>query len=215
VQYFTLPLVRFLGQGSDTRGWQMTMVLYGALAILLLIVCFATTRERVAPPPKQSTSLKLDLRGLFGSKPWLVLVAVLLLTLAAFAVKGSVSAYYFKYFLKREDLLKWFLLANGLAFISAVSIASPLARWIGKKSLFMMALGVGGLLVANRFQLHHRIQLSAGLGHVCGYGRPCRMAYRTAKYRTGICLGYLCHQDRLCCRRRDAWIDSHLLRICG
>jgi len=41
----------------------MTMVLYGALAIILLIVCFATTRERVIPPPKQSTSLKLDLRG--------------------------------------------------------------------------------------------------------------------------------------------------------
>ena len=147
VQYFTLPLVKFLGQGSETRGWQMTMVLYGALAILLLVACFATTRERVTPPPKQSTSLALDLRGLFGSKPWIVLVGVLLLTLAAFAVKGSVSAYYFKYFLKREDLLKWFLLANGLAFISAVSIASPLARWIGKKSLFMLALGLGGLVV--------------------------------------------------------------------
>ncbi|MFY9854575.1 MAG: glycoside-pentoside-hexuronide (GPH):cation symporter, partial [Terracidiphilus sp.] len=147
VQYFTLPLVKFLGQGSETRGWQMTMVLYGALAIILLLLCFVSTRERVAPPPKQSMSLKLDLRTLFGSKPWIVLVGVLLLTLSAFAVKGSVSLFYFKYFLKREDLLKWFLLANGLAFIAAVSIASPLAKWIGKKSLFMVALGAGGLVV--------------------------------------------------------------------
>jgi GPH family glycoside/pentoside/hexuronide:cation symporter len=147
VQFFTLPLVKFLGRGSDTRGWQLTMVLYGALAILLLMLCFVSTRERVTPPPQQNANLKNDLRELFGSKPWIVLVGVLLLTLAAFAVKGSVTTYYFKYFVKRQDLLGLFLLSNGLAFVAAVSITSRLAKRIGKKPLFMLALGVGGLVI--------------------------------------------------------------------
>jgi GPH family glycoside/pentoside/hexuronide:cation symporter len=147
VQFCTLPLVKFLGHGSDTRGWQMTMVLYGTLAVILLVLCFVSTRERVTPSPQQHANLKLDLLDLFGSKPWIVLVGVLLLTLAAFAVKGSVSTYYFKYFVKREDLLGWFLLSNGFAFIAAVLITSRLARWIGKKPLFMLALGLGGLVV--------------------------------------------------------------------
>jgi len=147
VQFCTLPLVKFFGHGSDTRGWQMTMVLYGTLAVILLVLCFVSTRERVTPPPQQHANLKRDLSDLLGSKPWIVLVGVLLLTLAAFAVKGSVSTYYFKYFVKREDLLGWFLLSNGFAFIAAVLITSRLARWIGKKSLFMLALGLGGLVV--------------------------------------------------------------------
>jgi GPH family glycoside/pentoside/hexuronide:cation symporter len=147
VQYFTLPLVKFFGHGSDTRGWQLTMVLYGALAILLLLLCFASTRERVTPPPQQNADLRGDLRNLFGSKPWIVLVGVLLLTLASFAVKGSVTTYYFKYFVKREDLIGPFLVSNGLAFIAAVSVTSFLAKHIGKKTLFMLALGLGGLII--------------------------------------------------------------------
>ena len=147
VQYFTLSFVKFFGGGNDTRGWQLTMVLYGILAIVLLALCFTSTRERVTPPPQQDSNIKRDLRDLMGSRPWLVLVGVLLLILAAFVIKGSASAYYFKYFLKRQDLLGLFLVSNGLAFLVAVSVTSFLAKRIGKKPLFMMAIGVGGLVV--------------------------------------------------------------------
>lgn len=148
VQYFTLKLVAFFGHGNDARGWQLTMVLYGLLAAGMLALCFATTRERVKVPPQQKSDLKRDLGDLFGSRPWLILVGVLLLVLAAFVIKGSASAYYFKYFVKREDLLGPFLVSNGLAFLVAVSIASQLAKVFGKKHLFMMAIGIGGLVIA-------------------------------------------------------------------
>lgn len=147
VQYFTLPLVRFFGHGNDARGWQLTMVLYGTLAVILLLLCFASTRERVTPPPQQKADLMRDLGVLFSSKPWIVLVGVLLLTLASFAVKGSATMYYFKYFVKRESLVGPFLVSNGLAFIAAVSLTSFLAKRIGKKPLFMLALGIGGLVI--------------------------------------------------------------------
>jgi GPH family glycoside/pentoside/hexuronide:cation symporter len=147
VQYFTLRFVRWFGQGNDTRGWQLTMVLYGVLAVLMLLLCFTSTRERVAPPPQQQSDLKRDLTALFTSRPWLVLVGVLLLILAAFVIKGSAAAYYFKYFVKREDLLGLFLVSNGLAFLAAVSTATYLAKRIGKKPLFMMAIGIGGLVL--------------------------------------------------------------------
>ena len=148
VQYFTLKFVKLFGHGNDVRGWQLTMVLYGILAILMLLLCFASTRERVAPPPQQASNLGRDLSDLFTSRPWLVLVGVLLLILAAFVIKGSASAYYFKYLVKREDLLGLFLVSNGLAFLAAVSMASFLAKRIGKKPLFMMAIGIGGLIIA-------------------------------------------------------------------
>lgn len=147
VQCFTLPLVTFLGHGSRTRGWQLTMTLYSVLAIVLLVLCFLGTRERVTPPRQQNDDLGRDIVNLFGSRPWMVLVGVVLLALAAFAIKGSDGIYYFKYFVKREDLLSLFLVSNGLAFLAAVSVAPPLARLLGKKALFMVALGVGGAIL--------------------------------------------------------------------
>jgi len=44
-------------------------------------------------------------------------------------------------------LLGPFLVSNGLAFLVAVSIASQLAKVFGKKRLFMMAIGIGGLVI--------------------------------------------------------------------
>jgi GPH family glycoside/pentoside/hexuronide:cation symporter len=148
VQGFTKWFVKFFGSGNDARGWQLTMVLYGVLAVALLALCFANTRERVTPPAQQDSDIKRDLGDLFGSRPWLVLVGVLLLVLAAFAIKGSVSAYYFKYFVKREDLIGAFLVSNALAFLVAVSITSRMAKWFGKKPLFMIAIGGGGIVIA-------------------------------------------------------------------
>jgi GPH family glycoside/pentoside/hexuronide:cation symporter len=177
------------------------MVLYGTLAVILLMLCFVSTRERVTPPPQQNANLKSDLRDLFGSKPWIVLVGVLLLTLAAFAVKGSVSTYYFKYFVKREDLLGWFLLSNGFAFIVAVSMTSYLAKRIGKKPLFMLALGVGGLVIvlfslAKPADIWFMFALQIASSFIIGFNSPLVWAmfadtadhaeWRTGQRNTGL-----------------------------
>ena len=201
VQYFTLRFVEFFGHGDDARGWQLTMVLYGVLAIIMLVLCFASTRERVAPPPQQDSDLKRDLRDLFRSRAWLVLVGVLLLILAAFVIKGSASAYYFKYFVKREDLLGLFLVSNGLAFLAAVSITSHLAKRFGKKPLFMMAIGIGALVIAGFwFPGPPDIRLMFGLqivsSFVIGFNSPLVFAmfadtaddaeWRTGRRTTGL-----------------------------
>ncbi len=147
VQYLTPTFVRVLGQGSDTLGWQRTMILYGIIAVAMLIACFLTTRERVTPPPQQKADLRSDVTALVASRPWQVLFAVMVLVLAALTIKGSDGAYYFKYFIHNERLLPAFLVSNGFAFIAAVAVASFLAKIFGKKALFMFAVGAGGVVI--------------------------------------------------------------------
>ncbi len=146
-QYSSLQFSNFFGHGSDIRGWQLTMTLYGVLAVILFFICFSVTRERVAPPPQQIAHIGNDVRSLFRSRAWIVLTGVMLLTLMAFAVKGSATLFYFKYFVKRQDLSGLFMVSNGLAFVAAVSLVTYLTKWIGKKLLFMLALGVGGVII--------------------------------------------------------------------
>ena len=150
VQYFTLRFVHLFGRGNDARGWQLTMVLYGALAIFLLLLCFLSTHERVTPPAHADSNAasKWGLARLLRSWPWLILVGTQILTVSAFAIEGSASTYYFKYFLKRQDILGLFLAANGAAYVAAVLVTPHLARQMGKKVLFILSLVLGGLVVA-------------------------------------------------------------------
>jgi GPH family glycoside/pentoside/hexuronide:cation symporter len=201
VQYFTLKFVKFFGHGNDARGWQLTMVLYGILAVIMLVLCFASTRERVAPPPQQKSDLGRDLADLFTSRAWLVLVGVLLLVLAAFVIKGSASTYYFKYFVKREDLIGLFLVSNGLAFLAAVMTATYMAKRFGKKLVFMMAIGIGALVIAgfwlpgpSDIRLMFALQIVSS--YVIGFNSPVVFAmfadvaddaeWRTGRRTTGL-----------------------------
>jgi GPH family glycoside/pentoside/hexuronide:cation symporter len=138
----------FLTLPSDlTQGWRMTMGLYGAFAVVLLILCFMITRERVTPPANQNPNLRQDLRDMLGSRSFQVMLGVMIIEIMAFVLKGSVSAYYFKYFVHRNDLLGPFLVSNALAFLLAVVITPILAKRFDKKTLFMAAIGIGGLIV--------------------------------------------------------------------
>jgi glycoside/pentoside/hexuronide:cation symporter, GPH family len=201
VQYFTLKFVKFFGHGNDARGWQLTFVLYGIMAVIMLVLCFASTKERVAPPPQQKSDLGQDLADLFTSRAWLVLVGVLLLILAAFVIKGSASTYYFKYFVKREDLIGLFLVSNGLAFLAAVSTATYMAKRFGKKTLFMMAIGIGALVIAGFWlpgpsELWQMFALQIVSSFVIGFNSPVVFAmfadvaddaeWRTGRRATGL-----------------------------
>jgi GPH family glycoside/pentoside/hexuronide:cation symporter len=199
---FLLPwFVKVLGRGNAARGWQLTFVLYGILAVVMLVLCFASTKERVAPPPQQKSDLGQDLADLFTSRAWLVLVGVLLLILAAFMIKGSASNYYFKYFVKRYDLIGLFLVSNGLAFLAAVSTATYMAKRFGKKLLFMMAIGVGALVIsgfwlARPSDIWFMFALQIVSSYVIGFNSPVVFAmfadvaddaeWRTGRRTTGL-----------------------------
>lgn len=139
----------FLALPADlARGWQLTLALYGAVAVVLFVLCFLGTRERVAPPADQHPEVRRDLGDLLKSRSFAVILATMVVMIMAFVLKGSVSAYYFKYYVHRTDLLGPFLVSNALAFLAAVVITPYLAKRFDKKLLFTLAVGVGGLIVA-------------------------------------------------------------------
>src|ERR1035437_1460510 len=46
---FTLPLVAKFGQGNNAKGWQITMGLWATICVVLFVITFLTTRERISP----------------------------------------------------------------------------------------------------------------------------------------------------------------------
>jgi sugar (glycoside-pentoside-hexuronide) transporter len=146
IQGLALPMVHALGGGSDQRGYQLTFIILGSLAVGLFLITFLTTRERIEPMPDQHSSIGQDFKDLLGNGPWkamFVLTVVLFITLA---LRGGAIVYYFKYYVKREDLFGPFNVVGTLCTIVGVILSKPLALKFGKRNLFIGGLVVTALL---------------------------------------------------------------------
>ncbi len=146
VNKFTLPLVEAFGEGDAQLGWQRTLVLYGAAAIALFLVTFASTRERIAPPPSQISSPTQDLRDLLASRPWLILFALAMLIMMTVTLRAGSAYYYFTYYLERPDLLPDYLLLQMVAYAAGALCAPILVRHFEKARLVAWLMGSVGAL---------------------------------------------------------------------
>lgn len=73
VMGFLPDLVAYFGNGDDSVGYQQTMYLFAALLIVLMLITFATTKERVVPKIDESSNLKTELGDLFKNLPFIIL----------------------------------------------------------------------------------------------------------------------------------------------
>ena len=143
-----LPMVRHFG-GSDTspHGWQMTMLVYSVIAVLLYFATFAMTRERVQPPPKQETSLASDVKDLLRNRPWVVLCGVGIAALTFGNIRNTVTIYYFENVVPDGGGYFGPVMTTGaIAFILGVMATSPLAKRFGKRNFYLVSMSVTALL---------------------------------------------------------------------
>ncbi|MEP6999719.1 MAG: MFS transporter [bacterium] len=127
---FTLPLVAKFGHGDNAKGWQMTMGLWAVVCVICFIITFATTKERIAPDPKQSSAPRDDFRSLLTNGPW---IAMFVLTLSHFvyvAMQGGGTFYFFQYYVDKESLYA-FLQNHGLVVSTGTGIWHGLLDALG------------------------------------------------------------------------------------
>ncbi|MBN2091503.1 MFS transporter [candidate division KSB1 bacterium] len=143
VQATTMSLVKYFGAGNESVGWQWAMSILAGLAVILLIITFSTTRERVAPPKTQKIAFKKDLIDLFTNKPWLLIAGATVFQLIFIVIRNSSIMYYFKYYVKNQQLqilgqvfnlsfekfASTFMLSGTIITI----IGAILTRWLSKK----------------------------------------------------------------------------------
>ncbi len=142
IQFFTIPLVKKFGAGDEAQGYQYTMALYAVIAVVLFLITFLSTKERVKPPTEQKTSLLSDLKDLSKNRPWFVMFFVGIFTLSAFSIRGAATIYYFKYYVNDDSLVKWFLTSGTIAVIVGIFIIDRVAKKFGKKNTYIVLMAL-------------------------------------------------------------------------
>jgi GPH family glycoside/pentoside/hexuronide:cation symporter len=140
-----LTLAEFFGGGDKAKGFQYTVFLFAGLSLVFFFITFKTTRERVQPPKEQVNSLKEDIKNLFNNKAWIILALVGIISFIMFAMQNAAIAYYFKYYLGRENNVRLFNVIGTVALIVALPLSKPLAKRFGNKNVFIGSSLISGL----------------------------------------------------------------------
>ena len=139
------PLVRILGGEDEMLGFQYTMAIFAVLSVLLFLITFLGTRERVAPPPEQDSRLGEDLRVLFRNTAWLVMVFAGVFTLASVAIRGAATVYFFKYYTLDDntpfiwiwDRTSFVITTGSVVFVIGVIAGRFLSNHYDKRTLML------------------------------------------------------------------------------
>jgi Na+/melibiose symporter-like transporter len=102
---FTLPLVAKFAAGHDRQhGWQMTMAVWAVLCLVLFLITFATTRERIKPTTTEKFSPKQDFASLIKNNPWKVMFAMTLVHFAILSFRGGALYNYYHHYADRAAM---------------------------------------------------------------------------------------------------------------
>ena len=172
VQVFMYNFIIKAGGGDSAAakaiGISKVMTVLAIIGIVMLIICFLTTKERVIPKPEQKSSLKEDLSDLFKNKPWIIMLTVTTLVFITLAMKGGSYVYYFENYVDKVELtaflepFKKFLptfendtslglgVFNGggiLVGLIGIMLSQQFANKYGKRNVFMASLFISTLFI--------------------------------------------------------------------
>lgn len=149
-----LPMVTALGGDKNPQlGWQLAFAVVGVVAIGFFLITVFGTKERIKPAPDENTSVLRDLKFLVTNNAWVLLLCTTLTWILFIALRSSVSAHYFKYYLYNgspetpltflgrsfslDVLLSSFNTLGQAAAVGGVLMVSLIASKFPKKGLFI------------------------------------------------------------------------------
>lgn len=127
---FTLPLVAKFAVGHDRQhGWQMTMTLWAVLCLVLFLITFFTTRERIKPVVEVKSSPKQDFADLLKNAPWIALFIYTLFNFAMLTYRGGAHYNLYHHFADKAAMFD---------FVEKLGLTTPdptpqpgLLEWLG------------------------------------------------------------------------------------
>jgi GPH family glycoside/pentoside/hexuronide:cation symporter len=150
------PLIAYFGEGNEAAGYRITMGIFAVIAVVLFIMTFSMTRERVQPPADQKPDLAKEFKLLLRNVPWIVMFIAGIFTLANVAVRGAVTLFYFKYYagddgsawLWNFDMSTVFLTAGTIALIVGVVCTKWITPLGDKRQLMVVLSSLNALVMA-------------------------------------------------------------------
>ena len=177
-----IPIVELAG--NPHTGYSIVGLLFGFIMAATILTTFFTVRETASKDqPRPKTKFFETFGVVFKNKTYLRLVAVYTMNLTGITFVQTMLVYYFKYIYQDEGMTTIaMLLLLGVAML-CVPISVLVAKRIGKKRTYQLALGILVLSCLAMFLFAHTlgmiftfcVMVFAGVGIGFGYVPPFAM----------------------------------------
>jgi GPH family glycoside/pentoside/hexuronide:cation symporter len=130
----TFPfLASLVSGGSRQSGWQMTMTIWAVLCLVLFMITFWTTRERIQPVTETKSSPKQDFVDLLKNVPWRVMAVMTLVHFAILSFRGGALYNYYHHYVDKAAMFDVVEKLGLTAPVLAEGAAKPggLLEWLG------------------------------------------------------------------------------------
>ncbi|HWH71162.1 MAG TPA: MFS transporter, partial [Candidatus Sulfotelmatobacter sp.] len=81
--------------------WRMTMTIWAVLCLVLFLITFLATRERIQPVQEEQTSPRQDFRDLLQNGPWRVMIMMTLIHFAILSFRGGALYNYYHHYVDK------------------------------------------------------------------------------------------------------------------
>jgi GPH family glycoside/pentoside/hexuronide:cation symporter len=136
---------------DKAKGYQYTLIIFAIFSVTFFMITFFSTKERIHPPKAQTNSIVKDFKSLFSNRPWIILALVGIVSFVMFALQNLSIAYYFKYYIGKEENVQLFNVISSIALIVALPLSKPLAKKFGNRNVFMASSILSGIFFALLF----------------------------------------------------------------
>lgn len=147
----TMPLVEWFGSGDRAKGYQLTMAAMSLGGIVLFLLCFAGTKERIHTSDTQKTPFFEGLHHLWKNDQARLLCLSGLFLLTGQVLRITLAVYYVKYFLLREDLITVFMTTGMLGSMLGCALAQKLAQHVCKVKAYIGLQLIAAIICAVSF----------------------------------------------------------------
>jgi len=145
VGYIALPLVQALGGRNQGRGFFLTAVIFGVVAVVALATAFSKLRERVPPSVSPVVlSTRQSLKATKGNLPWIATMSVNFWFWVGFISHVQSTIYYAKDVLDRPQMVSPLMLTLAVTLVGT-ALSAPIANRIGKRATGMIGAGVAAV----------------------------------------------------------------------
>jgi Na+/melibiose symporter-like transporter len=130
----TLPLVAKFAVGHDRQyGWQMTMTIWAVLCLVLFLITFGTTRERIQPVQQVKSSPLQDFTNLVKNRPWAVMLCMTLVHFGILSFRGGALYNYYHHYADKAAMYDFVQKIGLTAPALAPGAPAPggLLEWLG------------------------------------------------------------------------------------
>ena len=136
--------------GGGAPGWRLTFMILGALSIIMFLLTYFNTKERVAASVsvKDKVSVKTGFRALIKNKYWVMIAVYATLSYTSSGL-GGMTAYFCREILGDFGLVGTLTVIGVIPMLAGTFILAPIVKKLGKRNAALIGIicGIVGNLV--------------------------------------------------------------------